>query len=663
MAEEVKIPINADGSITLSCGGGEDAQEAIIGLCGCLCCPTGNECLYPIVDTLAAFVYMDAVVPGLPSDSLQVNGQPEGYQILGTRFDIVVSSSTLIDSYTVSDPSPLRDHRQRRQTTIHERRERYRVAPYGLDEEVFLADYATLPDAPDDSGGGLGWRRTELVIVDHTDDTPVLEVWENPDPLVQTVSLLDIWDGETLTDTTETTSFDSFTRMANLAVQNNALGAVNPTRCDGLFWRRPPPAGLAAMGNDSWFTGAFDGLWAGVPDHPIFAMVVVDGQWRAAPEATLAGWQLLANGGSFDTGVVFYGYDGPGGNPIEPQPFPGARAQLHASVQYGDASSSSVSWDYSGGYYEMFNRGDHGWDQRLERIEGCSAENNLEQFECPDPNTLPRAAIACDRINAPVGIIGYNPDTRPAGMNSIEVTYPLGAQPGDPGSTTWSYLPTNAPTMAPGIGENGRWKEETCPEMFAVYGLCDDPSVTILIDELADPVKPSNAVTALIGGERYTPLGATAPGVPVVVDSWSTAECGAVPDVLWERCHALGSGDQDRPDYVRTGYDLGDAQFMWTVVAVAAPTAGHPDCFVQLITYYRRIEDDGGEYPVRTGWPGHRCSPDFERYVNCGNIDPSGGPGGIDDPAVLSPPLPPGYNPMEAQLRAFGCSGCGDPGV
>lgn len=187
---------------------------------------------------------------------------------------------------------------------------------------------------------------------------------------------------------------------------------------------------------------------------------------------------------------------------------------------------------------------------------------------------------------------------------------------------------------------------------------CDNSSV-IAVD-LATNI--NGKISPKVGGVVYKMVDEQTDIPPTTVE-WVNETC---PDsdppvgvVLWQRC-------TNPAELVRTSNDLGTATNMtWTQTTTNVP---HPDnpamrCVAAATRAYKRVTDDGGDHPTVIGvaHPGP-CAAMVEEthYSSCiGEFDGDGTR--ANDLAISAPPPP--FNPMAAQIAAFGCSGCGDPGI
>lgn len=713
---DTNIAITPDGDLKINCasvGGGSDVDLA---LCSCLCCAAGNECLHDFMPW-GAIGAPGALPPGSPSDYFQLTNQPSGYQSLGRRFDLVHAQTRTIENgtYPEGEDGPLRIV-----TTTTEwmpRRERYRVAPYGLTETEFEEQFGDGSDnennAPGDLGGGTGWVTTGLVVIDHFTGQPVLEVWVNPDEQQVRVHIVETLGGAPVRDVEDLST--SSTLSNQIRIQDNTLGGVSPQRCDGVYWARPEPIAFdTLLGEGVWF--GYAGGWgaSAYPNLPMWTLVLEDDgndglQWSFAEESTFAGWQFLAGGGLHSGGVTAYRIDG-NGTPVQ-IPIPGASLSLMASVDGGGSvdpiggfvstASSSLSSHAEfvsiAGTIENPSFFDNGYESidamrttMLEIIEAC--DPGLAALDCPDPQTLDRAAVACDIIAAPIDIVGIDESTRPDGLRRLEITFPQGAEPGSPGSSTFAYWATDIPTLAP--RRDGVWAEGVCPEpMLAVA--CDGSGDTIAFDNTT-----ATGITVRYddgGGERvYQRTTTPAPGAVIVPDdelTWSDEGCPPPTGSVFERCPdhpsflPTNGGPLFSPDRVRVEADLpagvriavmfvigwtedlpgggqrvcrATGQFVYRrsadqvgpstdVTNYAVSSAGCGEIETKLLQSYCRIDGDNRPPdPVEFDLPAIRTPGDVRRLIDVG--DPTGTAGTQAN----------GLQTLIDQHAAYyGCSGCG----
>lgn len=204
-----------------------------------------------------------------------------------------------------------------------------------------------------------------------------------------------------------------------------------------------------------------------------------------------------------------------------------------------------------------------------------------------------------------------------------------------------------------------QWVQTDCVNaVWTLYSECGNRSNTVIIDETN---RPPNANMAIVDGVNFASEGVAVSGNPVTPDGWTNEVCDPVGDV-YERC------DDTYPsvESIQTRIRVPDAGGANTVFYDARfiLIEGGTRCRYIMRVHYRKIADDGGEYISRFAVPSSDgCKSDrvISRQCDLNDDQP-------DDPT--QPPnfnrgqaLPPIHNPQSAQIKAFGCRGCGDPGV
>jgi hypothetical protein len=168
--------------------------------------------------------------------------------------------------------------------------------------------------------------------------------------------------------------------------------------------------------------------------------------------------------------------------------------------------------------------------------------------------------------------------------------------------------------------------------------------------------------------EIYTITDEVSSSPPVEVE-WVDEECGGDPgeSSVWERCRT--TGQRPIPEKVRCDSpNVQNADYMYSVFVFPTPQAGYPDCQEVRYVAYRRVVDDGGDYPSVSGSPrvGPCSNMTDSAYLRfCPSLDDAGNPQDPNNPAITDPgikrTLPvqdlSGFD-IEREIRAARQGGC-----
>lgn len=652
------------GSIAGACRADGSRSDAG-GACGCGCCGSGNQCLL-----LPG--HGGAWLDGLPpeqvlelSAGIPPAGFDGGYSKLGAAFDVVSQlgmsesiTARVYDSFQTY-PDEFTDHAWTRSLALNQHRVRYRLVPATL----------TLEEANALLGptNGPGWVPV-FSLVDHASSEPSSTYYADAEALggswadsrqAPASGPLDAAMPPALESLLPVT-LSGLSRL--LLRQDNRLGEVNPGRCDGLAWApmgyldtilrlgfaaaSPTPEG----GLFNYLNTLADNLSSGFAywDDPTNHFPGIDAGGTPLPDELTgpARLDLVRRGGSFSAHplLVLLGFDDAGDAFVDStEIIPRTIAASIAADHSTEGTALTLAASVSGPEFvldtpqrrDVWGAIDHSLalevTTRVERITPCPGDASLPVLTCADGELAARAAYPCNPTNGGPAI-GYDPDLRPAGVETILHDGRL-------------YVPTDVPTTRPALAVE--WTASTCETSNRVAVPCEGVGDPVVYDPA---LRPPDSATCLLGGSRYI-LTDEATNLPANAVEFSPVTCGD-----WFRAVRCPGKPVNSFFPAEVSYRAGGSAFpgglpgQGGVVLVLRFEIEQLDGTVRvcsIVGQYEPTTDPIDEIPLpqnaHTTHIRRRCGPDYDGCYDLDDADIVGRPRGG---------TPPVMDPLAAELLA-----------